>query len=350
MRTDTSERTKIVRRYNRAFFIALICVIIGLIGTFGGFRQYDRLVEKSSSPIGTKMHFERSNADVSISGLYTDEAESVLVVRFSSDEQSSLRLPYKGSDYRVFLATDPYNSYAGQNVSVLFGRYMTNGDMFLIIPKPLQDVYTIFLMNANFIATDIMSEDFSGDAAVSSLGNLSEEELEYTLMQSLNQYEYQDIRERSNSITVKSDALDIVGFRATLDPALDTDDYRVRVIPGQLLSDAGEFDFESFFNSVFKDTVTENIDDDYRRTQNQAKLLSERIEELEARLEANPNDTAVKQYLDTVRSDLATVQNQLDQLADTYNKYATVTYSSNMFRDMQTEATVLSTAQAAQLG
>ena len=363
MRKDTSPRTKSVRKYDIAFKCACIVMLLSAVWLASGFLNYGTMVQKSSSPIGTEMTFARSSATVSIAGIYTDEVQSVLIVRLTSDDTSRLRLPYKGSDYRVYIASDSMNGYAGEDIPVLFGRYSTDGDLFLILPKPTDSVYNVFVMNTNFVATDDLATNLgeqngTGTSATSTPstsgtdGNgeeMSDEQVQSIIAQSLNTYEYTDVNERSNNIEIPSNQLDIIGFRVTLDPAFDTDEYRARVIPGQLLSDDGQFDFEEFFNQVFKGAATDTIEDEYTQLNNQKDLYEQRIAELEERLDENPNDTSASTLLDQVRDDLSQIESQLDQLAESYDETEGVQYRDSMFRNMQTEARVISTDQASTL-
>ena len=52
-----------------------------------------------------------------------------------------LKIPAKGTDYRVFVASSGLNGHVGQEIPVLFGRYAANGDFYLVIPNPLK-MYT----------------------------------------------------------------------------------------------------------------------------------------------------------------------------------------------------------------
>lgn len=351
LRKDTSLRTKMITKYNRAFIAALLIILLGAMLYTQGAAGYDTAVKKSSSPIGTRLTFQRSDATVDIAGIYTDESRSVLIVRLASATASdTLKLPYKGSDYNVFLANDSYNAYAGQEVSTLFGRYSTNGDMFLVIPNPDNSVYNLFIQNTNYIATNELASDFKEDSSgdTSAANASTDEELVEELMLALNEYKYTDLDERSDAIQIEGDANDVIGFRVTLDPAFTTDEYRAQVIPGTLLTEDGEFDFEGLFNSAFKETATDTIEAQYKAAQNQETLLKERIVELRERLKENPNDASAKSLLESVQSQLTEVEGSLEALSEAYDQYESVSYKPSMFKNMQTKAQVVSTDEAAQ--
>lgn len=384
MRADNSKRTRSIRRFNIIFICSLIVTVIGGIWLGIGNVQFADVVARSSSPVGTKMAFGRSNAQVKIAGIYTDEASSVLIVRIASESSSdTLKLPYKGSDFNVTLASNGLNAYAGERVPVLFGRYSTDGDLFLVIPKPTKDVYNVFITNKNFVATnDLVSNslkdtsDMSNDAVSNTNSNSNSssssnsssttssssttgynvvstttaEQEDAALASALNQYLYTDVNNRSAAIKVDSDVVDTVGFRVTINPALTQDVYKPQVIGAKLLSDDGNFDFQTFFDKVFKETVTSQLENDYNNKTSQRDMLQQRITELKQRLIENPNDSGAKQLLSEVQKQLDDVNEQLSTLSSAYDSYDKVSYKPSMFKNMQTEAKVLSTKDVGAVG
>ena len=157
MRKDKSPRTKVISRYNAMFVTGALLAAIGGVWMGVGNAQYASMLMRSSSPIGTQMQFKRSNAQVKIVNLYTDESNSVLIARLHIEASDGLKIPAKGTDYRVFVASSGLNGHVGQEIPVLFGRYAANGDFYLVIPKPTQDVYNVYIMNKNFVATEQLS-------------------------------------------------------------------------------------------------------------------------------------------------------------------------------------------------
>lgn len=379
MRADNSKRTRGIRRFNIIFICSLVALLVGGVWLGIGNAQFSDVVARSSSPVGTKMSFGRSNAQVKIAGLYTDEESSVLIVRLASESpDDTLKLPYKGRDFGVSLASNGLNAYAGERVPVLFGRYSTDGDLFLVIPKPTKDVYNVFITNRNFVATnDLVSSslkdtsDISSDAT-SNVSNTSSgssstsstsgtsgynvtssttaEQEEAALATALNQYLYTDVNNRPATITVDSDIVDTIGFRVTTNPALTQDVYKPQVIGAKLLSDDGNFDFQTFFDKVFKETVTSQLENDYNSKKSQRDMLQQRITELKQRLIDNPNDSGAKQLLEGVQGQLNDVNEQLSTLSSAYDSYDNISYKPSMFKNMQTEAKVISTKDISAVG
>lgn len=352
MRKDKSPRTKIISRYNVMFISGALLVAIGGFSLMGGMFKYGDMVNRSSSPVGTEMVFRRSNAQIEVNGIYTDEAKSVLIVRLHSEDESTLRLPYKGTDFKVYIGADSLNNYAGKQVDVLFGRYSTDGDLFLVIPKPTEDIYNVFIMNTKFVATNDLSDkaqktsnDSQSSSSPALSSNLSEEEIQAQLAKSLNQYEYTDLKDRGQAIAIAGDSSDIIGFRVTLNPAIDTESYTPKIIKGELLKD-GNFNFEEFFNAVFKESATNTIQSEYDELTKQRDLYTQRISELNDRLKENPNDTSAQNLLQSVSDKLEDVENKLTDLASQYDSYNGVQYKDSMFKNMQTKASVFPTSKS----
>ena len=361
MRKDKAARTKMIRRYNRMFLISLVAILIGFTWLGIGTAQYQSMVDHSSSPIGTQLLFKRSNAQTKITGIYTDRERNVLIVRISPDAGSGIKLPFKGSDYKVYLASKSLNGYVGKEVPILFGRYSTNGDLFLVIPKPTDDVYNIFVMNKNYVATDdLVTNDVNkkttsrtqtrGTAQTKTVtDNLSEDEIQANLRTAMNNFDYTNKQNGNKAVTIESDLMDVVGFRATLKPAFDDDAYRVEVIDDTLLDDNGNFDFKKFYEHVFKGAATGSIEEQYNELNSQKELLTKRINDVNSRLKENPNDEDAKKKLSDTQKSLDTLNTQLSDLANKYNEFKSTDYDESLFKNMQTKAMVLNNSATSQL-
>lgn len=356
---DKSARTKQISYYNAAFLVAVGCFVIGIVWMAIGFAQFGVMVKHSSTKLGTEMKFERSDATATLEDIYTDSDNSVLIARISTDAQGTVNLPYKGSDFKVFIQNRQLDDREREQMQVLFGRYGTNGDMFLIIPQPNNDVYTAFIANTHFVATDNLvanadSATSQRSAPVSTTGtsDLSDTEMSSILAQSLNDYKtshQNDGTDNGDALTIQSDLMDVIGFQVTTDPFIETDDYRPKVINAKLLDDDGTFDFETFFNAVFKDNATTDVSSRVAELNQRKELLNERLTDLNERLAKNPTDTDVQQRINSVNNELSTIQSTLDQLSEEYSGITSVKYSSSMFQDMQTEATIITPDMAKQL-
>ena len=357
MRKDKSPRTKVISRYNAMFVTGALLTAIGGVWLGVGNTQYANMLMRSSSPIGTQMQFKRSNAQVKIVNLYTDESNSVLIARLHIEDSDGLKIPAKGTDYRVFIASSGLNGYVGKEVPVLFGRYSANGDFYLVIPKPTQYVYNVYIMNKNFVATEQLSNQIKDDGGQKSTSkptdtnntNLSDSDIQNILRTSMNNFNYRDTNATSKSVDVQSDLLDVIGFRVTMNPAINSDAYKVQTLKGTLLSDDGQFNFEEFYNQAFKGALKEDLDSQYATLNNQKELLTKRVADLTERLKSDSTNTTIKSQLSSIQSDLDSVNSKLVELANTYSSYNSASFDKSLFKNVNQKATVIGSNEMEQL-
>jgi hypothetical protein len=337
---DYSKRTAVIRRY---YVAALICSLI-MVASFSwlvyGMTRYGYVVSKSSSPIGTTLSFDRSDATIAISDLYTDESQSVLIIRFAASEQEWAKLPHRGSDYRVFLSSDLYPKDITE-VPVLLGKLSTDGDMFLVIPKPSSDIYNVFLMNTNFINIDTVSGGPSQSRGRGDVVTLSDDETRQSLTAALSRYHYSDQQDRRGVIVIENDGFDAVAFRVTLKPAFATDAYRPKVLKGTLLSDEGIFEYEQFFNVAFKEASLSSLESQHTRLSEEHGLYQSRLREMKDRLIENPNDVGAQNALDETERILSSLEFQMQEIAEQVLLYGELEYNPSMFSNLQTRAEIL---------
>lgn len=351
MRKDSSKRTTRIVRYYRITIAACCSLVLSVLMIAGGMMSFDNVVKHSSTAIGTSMKFQRSNATVKVNDLYTDETNSVLIVRLTATDEDFSKLPFKGSDYDVYLKSSAFSGL--EQVSVLFGKFSTDGDMFLVIPKPNKDIYSIAIMNTKYVAGSVNSSSSSSSSS-SSKGpqSLSQEQInpssdksavKKSLTNALSSYKYDDSEGQAGVIQLKSDQYDWIAFRVTLDPAFKDDPaYKVKILPGTLLDDNGDFDFEGFFNKAFKNASMDALSAEYTELESQKSLLNSRKAELEERLDVNPDDTSATNGLDETKKSIEKLESQQLSIVEQLNLYEKVTYSPSYFQNLQTTATVVS--------
>src|SRR5699024_8225508 len=137
-----------------------------VLGTYG-YLKYNKVAANSSFPIGSEIEFPVSKSKVELKNIYTDKNEHVMIIQLSEIENTST-LPYRGTDFRIFMHSKSLEQY--EKVDILFGRMSTDGDLFLVIPKPTDDVYTLYILNTK----DIQDVSRSSDDADVSVGSASE--------------------------------------------------------------------------------------------------------------------------------------------------------------------------------
>lgn len=334
---DSSERTKNISKHAISVMIAVMIFIICIPWYLFGSHTYKQIVLRSSSPIGTQLTFNRSQADVQIADIYTDKERNVLIVRIRVDTIAQSRLPFKGSDYKVYIASKSTNGL--KSLPILFGRMSTDGDMFLIIPKPTDTVYSIFIQNKNFIGEG--SAD-SKDKSQKEVADLSDN----SIAAALSNYRYDDNKNSTSKGTYKiaTDDNDTISFRLTINPASKDENYRPKVINANLLKEDGDaktFDFDTFFNKVFKESALKEMKKQYD-TLAETKLRQEKtLRDYQERYATNENDTTAKSQIDSITSKISDTENQLNVLSKKIADYENLTYNDDLFKNLQTKAKII---------
>lgn len=328
---DKSPRTKRIAKNAISVVLATGLITVGSIGySFGSYR-FNQVVARSSTPIGTSMQFQRSESTVFIKDIYTDKSNSVLIARLG-DEAGS-RLPYKGSDFRIYVASESTEGL--KSMPILFGRMSTDGDLFLVIPNPTKAVYSIFVMNTNFLGVSekSLSEDNNVDVTKGSISK------------ALSNYRYSDKQSSSGTYEVQDDNYDVVSFRLTLNPAFDTENYRPKVIDSQLLTKNEDgtqsFEFEEFFNTVFKESAIKTTREQYNQLDKKKSQIEKVMEEYSERLSENGNDEVAKSSYEQLKNQLEDIKSKQKQYAKTIADYKLLEYDKSYFNDLQTKAVVI---------
>lgn len=333
---DDSIRTTSISKPFRNVVIALTMIIISIIWIPIGMVRYSAVVARSSSAIGSQLKFERSDSTMTIKNIYTDRNEDVLVVRLGLDDNAKKNLPFKGSDYRVMIGSD---SLKGLNeASILFGKMSTDGDMFLMLPKPSKtDVYTVFLINTRFVSATNKDNKRAVNSTAAN-GDL-DLDIQKSITSTLSAYDIDKKKDKTKVTSVKSDDLDAVTFRLALKPGVDNDKYRPEKIDADLVKD-DEFQFETFFNKVFKETAIEKMEKDFAAKAEAKKQLQVSIQENEDRLRINEFDSEALQAKKANKDNLDKLELELSELAGTLREYQDLKYDSTMFANLNTKAVV----------
>lgn len=331
--TDRSPRTLSIQRSRVVvIFMLALLLVAAVTGPIGMFKK-SSLIEHSSTAIGTPMHFQRSDATVTLRGLYTDTSDSVLVARLGVDPQDGARLPSKGTDYRVFLASDSLKGV--QEVPVLFGRLGTDGDMFLVLPKPSDKVYTAFVMNTKYLNTSTGAGSTQGDGPAD-IGSG-----EQSVTEAMSQYSWNPNKKDGGEAQIGNDQMDIISFRMTTHPASNKSEYKPVTLDTTLLDDNGNFDFDAMFNKLFKEAAYSELSKRHSDLSANEDQLRRTASEYRERLNANPNDSQAAEALTTTENSLKKVTDEKNSLAGQINAYENLKLDDDTFSNLQTKAKVI---------
>lgn len=294
------------------------------------------------------MEFIRSETTVTLKNIYTDKNSDVMIAQLEEESLGGTVLPYKGTDFSVFLESDSLSNSQSEKADILFGRFSTDGDLFLIIPKPTNDVYTAYIMNNNFIST--VSRGNAGSSGSRSVnefideeGNFDENGYANVISSELSDYTYygDDPEATRSSAQVQDDTNDIISMRLTLDPAFDEREYQPTVINESLLTEDNQFDFETFFNSAFRETAINDLQDEYDSLTTDIRRFEETKAEFEQRLIDNPSDQNALTEVDRLETEIEQMNREQDTILNTIAEYETYEFDAELFRNMNTEATIV---------
>lgn len=329
---DDSPRTKVISRSTMQVIIAAVMIFVGSIGTVIQWHHYGKVVENSSTPIGATLEFKKSNATMVVQNIFTDRNKDVLIARFTVDGQSSVRLPFKGSDYQLYFVSPDLTNY-NKDMSILFGRLSTDGDFFLIIPKPSQHVYNIAIRNTKNLDTEKLIVENS-EASKTAIDDQS-------IGKALSTYKYDPTNNKDSKLKVSDDtALDIVGFRLTLNPAFDSPKYEPKVIDADLLKN-DTFDFEEFFNKVFKEDAVNSLQEKFNEVRVKMEQLDVIIQESQKRIDSNPKDTEAKDKLRGLEDQKRDLDKKSQEMVAKIEEYQNLTFNKKLFSNLQTKGRVL---------
>lgn len=353
---DKSPRTTPVSKPTTIIIISLIVIVICSVFVVLGQLKYNDIVKKSSTPIGSNLTFPRSQSDVTLKNVYLDKSSDVMVIRLQSKDGA--KLPYKGTDYKVYLNSKSLEGH--KKADILFGRMSTDGDLFLVIPKPKDEVYSVFIMNQKYLGSS--DEDESGaeydddesdneDLSKQTEGVKKDDEEEddsqtqQSISKALSSYQFDKDNPESSTTDMNSSTGsnydDIIYFRVTKDPAFKTKQYQPTRLNVDLMNNKNEFDYEKFFDVAFKNAITKDLENKYDSLDKNMSNYKDQQSELENRIADNPDDEDAKQNLESIKESIDELKEQQDKISNQITEYSLLDYKDSYFKYMNKKATIV---------
>lgn len=339
LKKDRVPRTKSVNRYSIALIASAVVMAGSLVNIPVGVIHHNNVIAQSSSAVNTNLEFKRSEATVTLKGIYTDTAHSALVARLGVDPSSGGSLPAKGSDYKVFVASDAYGKDL-KEVDVLFGRLSTDGDMFLVLPQPTKEVYTVFVMNTKFLGASRSASADANAITSDSPANISDADAEKSITESLSDYNFDLSTKEKPQMTIKNDQADMISWRMTTDPAFHDPEYEPIVLDTTLLQN-GTFNFEGMYDKLFRESAYQELSVQHDQLTDLEDQLKSNQQEYNDRLASNPNDQIAFKSLKETNDALDDIQEKKADVAKQLNAYESLTYNDQTFTNLQTKAKVV---------
>lgn len=329
---DSSPRTKAISRPAWVTILSVVMLFVCLVWSVAGCRHYSNIQMNSSTPIGSQLKFSQSGAILTLSGLYVDQKQDVLIARMTPDEKANEVLPYRGTDFTVFVKSKATEGY--EEVPILFGKMGTDGDYMLILPKPTDEVYS-------FVLVDSSSKAKGLDKSPSRSGNSVDDKESVT--RALSRFD-QELKEDQSRDIGSSDAanstdFDMAGLRMTLDPAADGEEYRPETVNAELLNPrTRQFNFEEFWKLVFVDTAVKKLTRDYNNLEADAQQAQKVADDQEQRLTSNPADEAAAKNLREAEKTVEEANRDKQNKADELTYYQTLSFDPAIFQNFQDKA------------
>lgn len=324
---DDSPRTIGVGRAGIGVIVSLTIAILSLMLIVSGTFWHSHIEKRSSTAKGTSMTFPVSNEEVTLKQLYTDKKKNVLVARLKVP--SGANLPYRGSDYNVYLKSKSLEKY--EKADVLFGRISTDGDMVLVIPKPTDDIYSVFIENAK----NLTSSGGSSGSDTIDIQSSSE-----SFSKAISNYEYQDDDGKGGTYSVNTGE-DAISFRMTTKPAFNQSKYKPKVLNGNLLDKDNKFNFKEFYVEAFKKGIINDLTQRHDDVNNTYSQHQSKLDELNDKIKDNPNDNDAIREKSNEQDKIEELENQKKELASQITRYQDKEYEDDLFENMQTEADVV---------
>lgn len=357
---DKSPRTTPVSKPTTTVVIAVIVIFICAIFVVLGQLKYNDIVKKSSTPKGTTLTFPRSQAELSLKNIYLDKNSDVMVVRLQSNDGT--KLPYRGTDYKVYLNSKSLEGH--KKADILFGRMSTDGDLFLVIPKPKDEVYSVFIMNKKFLGKSNSSNqsgsmDDEGDMTDNTeLSRQTDPNIEdndeddsqtqQSISKALSSYQFDQDNPEASTTSMNEQGTnydDIIAFRVTKDPAFKTKQYKPQRINADLLNNKNQFDYEKFFELVFKKAIVKDLEQKYDESDQRMDRLKDQQKEYEDRLADNSDDQDAKSNLENLKQSEDELKDEQEKISNQITEYSLLEYKDSYFKYMNKNATIITKDQ-----
>ena len=129
----------------------------------------------------------------------------------------------------------------------------------------------------------------------------------------------------------------------TTNPAFKDEAHQPLELNTQLVTDGKEFDFKSFFDIVFKQSVVNTLEKQYEANKSKILQVDEALKVAKERVALNPQDSDAQKSLEKLNTDMEQLQKQQADLANKHSQYSNLQYANSLFSNLQTKATVVDT-------
>lgn len=308
--------------YYALIVLTILFVLIGGVGIKQGLDNKGA----SSTKIGSKGNFERSQATAILSGYYTDKNKDVLIANIKLQETNVSPLPYIAKDYLI--------TFKGSGtLDAFFGRYSTDGDLFVIIPHPKDNMtYNLQITNKTYLGVDSKATD---DSDLDTLKGSVSKQLSAI----------SNMGEGLGSVdSDKQSKTDTISFQMTITPKIKTDEYKVKVIdaPNNTLLQKNSkgnitFDFETYWNELYKQPKIDQAESKLSASIKRQAELTQQYNRAKQRFDKNNQDTVAQQQMTLLSNQIDNEEAKQVNISEKIKQYRNLEYNSEDFSDYTTK-------------
>lgn len=320
----------------RSIFLSLIITGLAFILAIfvfvtGNYRSHAQIISNPTKT-GETGTFSKSGAVATFQGQYVDENQDVLIARISIEQNNRTPLPYKASDYLV--------TWSGKdNLEGIFGRYSTDGDLYVVIPHPERNkVYDIQITNLNYMGDD--DEEADSQKLVSQ--NTGDIQLDESVSESLSTMA--EIGQEGSQTVNKEAKTDSIAFHMILNPSSPNEkEYKIKTIKTKshslitVKNNKAEFDFKSYWNAIYRQPQISKYSELLQKSVNLEATYQDKYDEAKATYDKNDKDESAQQRMGNYSSKIETEQTNQNSYSAKLKNYQNLDYDDSAFSDYSTK-------------
>lgn len=325
---DRDSRTRHGLRTMAVTIIAFIFIASGLVMSVVKFGEYQDYLRYNTTPVGTVLQFARSDADITISDVWTDQQKDVTVVKLAYSKNARTKLSNKGANYKLYIMGSKLSDKP-KDVKMSYGMLSTDGDAFLIIDGKLEEkAYQIFITNQLKMAA-VTPESNTGNKIT-----LGEDD---SITEALSRYSMAEIDQKGIAIFNKDkqerNDVDHINFR--VNPySLSTNIYQ-----GSFLNEKGEVDYSKIVSITSTKGVIEKLETQRNSSESNIRNIEASITEFRTRLEQNPDDQTSVESINELTKKLDSEKQIVAETNKALEMYNNADFNKDSFGQIQEEYT-----------
>lgn len=330
---DRDERNTVAIKQIKWLIAIVILFTTSIVLFVSGQIELNIAKSISSTDYNTSLDFSRSSASWSMGNIFTDKNKDMLVIQLNSNKSANTALPADGKDYKVFFG-DKQSKV--KEADVAFGRFGTDGSMYLFIPNPKKNyIYNIFIMNTKYLQQSIV-DDPSGKLATISDDEQAKQSITAILSQTAAQGNV-----NVPTYNIEDNKEDLIGFRVTLTSSSKYTAANKTIVLDKPIVNDGKLDFGAFFNQIMQQRSVKGYKEQLENYEKQKPALEVSREEYAKRLKANPEDSDSKSALQNIENQIQTLNQNIEKTKKQIKNYENAKFKPEYFENVQTKATII---------